>query len=124
MLSTNLLAFATKRHTRLVQAGRVPLLGLVLAFVVLITAGCGDNPGKWPKEKLGEHVKQSLIAQGVEVTAVELTEKEAGVFEGTGSVADGETLKLIVTQDPAAHRITWDAEGDRGSFLDGSYELK
>ena len=90
----------------------------------LTLAGCADNPGTWPKEKLAEHVKDSLIREGMEMTEVTLTEKEGGGFEGTGQVADGETLKLVVTQDAAARRITWDAKGDRGSNLDGSYELK
>lgn len=90
----------------------------------LTVAGCADNPGTWPKEKLVEHVKDSLIKEGVEMTEVTLTEKEGGGFEGTGMVKGGETLKLIVTQDATARRITWDAKGDRGSFLDGSYELK
>jgi hypothetical protein len=95
-----------------------------LLGAVLVVAGCKDNPGSWPKEKLAEHVKDSLIREGMEMSEVTLTEKEGGGFEGIGKVADGETLKLIVTQDPAAHRIEWDAQGDRGSFLDGSYELK
>ena len=124
MLSTNLLAFATKRHAEIARLRWLPLLGLSLAVVLLAAAGCGDNPGTWPKEKLSEHVKQSLIDQGIDVTEVSLTESESGGYEGTGKVAGGETLKLSVTQDPAAHRITWDAEGDRGSILDGSYELK
>ncbi len=124
MLSINLRPFDPKCRLGSARPGRLPLLGVCLALAVVSIAGCGDNPGKWPKEKLSEHVKQSLVDQGVEVTEVNLTEKEAGVFEGTGKVVGGETLKLVVTQDPAAHRLTWDAQGDRGSFLDGSYELK
>lgn len=92
--------------------------------VALLLAGCAENPGKWPKEKVAEYVKESLTREGLEMTEVTLTEREGGGFEGSGTAADGETLKLVVTQDPAAHRLTWDAQGDRGSFLDGSYELK
>lgn len=124
MLSTNLLAFAKKRHAEIARPRRRPLMGLCLAMALMAAAGCGDNPGKWPKAQLSEHVKQSLIGEGVDVTEVTLTEKESGVYDGVGKVAGGETLKLNVYQDPAAHRITWDAEGDRGSILDGSYELK
>ncbi len=124
MLSNNLRAFDCKSCLGNASLGRLQLLGLCWALAILSMAGCGDNPGRWPMEKLSEHVKQSLVDQGVEVTEVNLTEKAPGVFEGTGQVAGGETLKLLVTQDPAAHRLTWDAEGDRGSFLDGSYELK
>jgi hypothetical protein len=110
-----------RKHLMLL-AKKLTIAGLLWA--VLVVAGCKDNPGNWPKEKLAEHVKDSLIREGLEVSEVSLTEKEGGGFEGVGKVADGETLKLIVTQDPAAHRIEWDAKGDRGSFLDGSYELK
>ncbi len=124
MLSTNLLAFVSKRHARFAKLRRLPLVGLCLAVVFLTAVGCGDNPGTWPKEKLSEHVKQSLVAEGVDVTEVSLTQKESGVYDGVGKVAGGETLKLNVYQDPGLHRITWDAEGDRGSILSGSYELK
>ncbi len=103
-------------------AKKIALASMVC--VALTIAGCGDNPGKWPKEKLREHVKESLIKEGMEMTEVTLAERDGGGFEGTGKVAGGETLKLIVTQDAAQHRITWDAQGDRGSLLDGSYELK
>ncbi len=100
-------------------------LAIACLFCITLTlVGCADNPGTWPKEKLAEHVKDSLIKEGMEMTDVTLSEKEGGGFEGTGMVTGGETLKLIVTQDAAARRITWDAKGDRGSFLDGSYELK
>lgn len=98
------------------------LAGLLLLSLTL--TACRDNPGNWPKEKLAEHVKDSLIKQGIEVTDVTLNAKEGGSYEGTGSVVGGESLKLIVKQDPAASRITWEAKGDRGSVLDGSYELK
>ena len=100
-----------------------PLLALLL-LLGLSLAGCGDNPGKWPKEKVAEYVKQSLIDEGLDVTEVKLSEKAGGGFEGTGSVAGGETLKLNVVLDADEHRLTWDADGDRGSLLDGSYQLK
>ena len=124
MLSTNLMAFATQPVARIGWLRQLPLIGLCLAWLVLSISGCADNPGKWPKEKLSEHVKQSLIDQEMDMTEVSLTEREGGGYEGTGKVADGETLKLVVTQDPIARRISWDAEGDRGSFLNGTYELK
>jgi hypothetical protein len=106
-----------------VNSGRGTLLALLL-LLGLSLVGCGDNPGKWPKEKVVEYVKQSLIEQGMDVTEVKLSDKAGGGFEGTGSVAGGETLKLTVVLDADDHRLTWDAEGDRGSVLDGSYQLK
>ena len=98
-------------------------VGAILCLTLLV-AGCADNPGTWPQDKLAKHVQESLVQQGIEVTNVTLIPKEGGGYEGTAEVADGETLQLIVTQDPAARRLTWDAKGDRGSFLDGFYELK
>lgn len=97
--------------------------GLIFVLCLLIT-GCADNPGTWPQDKLADHVKASLVEDGLEVTEISLSPKEGGGFEGTGSVAGGETVKLVVTQDAAARRISWDAEGDRGSYFSGSYELK
>lgn len=99
-------------------------LGIILALSsFLFLAGCADNPGNWPKEKLEEYVKQALIDQGVEVTEISLN-PEDGKFTGEAKEVGGETLKLIVTQDAAASKLTWDAKGDRGSFLDGNYQLK
>ncbi len=97
---------------------------VLVALLVLAVAGCGDNPGKWPKEKVAEHVKESLIGQKMDMSDVTLTEKVGGGFEGTGTVAGGETLSLTITQDADNHRLIWEAKGDRGSFLDGSYQLK
>ncbi len=94
------------------------------AVLLLSVAGCADNPGKWPKEKVAEYVKQSLIEQDMAMNEVTLTEKPGGGFEGTGKAADGETLSLTVTQDADDHRLIWEAKGDRGSILDGSYRLK
>ncbi|MEZ6134505.1 MAG: hypothetical protein R3C53_06315 [Pirellulaceae bacterium] len=95
------------------------IVGLCLTMV-----GCADNPGAWPAEKAASYVKEALIEQGVEVTEISLTPKADGGFEGKAKESSGETLKLIITQDAANRRLTWDAKGDRGSFLDGSYELK
>lgn len=121
MLFSKQLPFTHKLGTfRAFQAG---ILTLAAVFVLTLV-GCGDNPGKWPKEKVAEYVKQSLIEQDMEMNDVALTEKPGGGFEGTGKVADGETLKLTVTQDADDHRLIWEAQGDRGSILDGSYRLK
>ncbi len=114
-----LLSRKLARRTALCPIGSALLLCLSLTL-----AGCGDNPGAWPQEKLAEYVKESLVREGVEVTGVTLTAKAGGGFEGTSQAVGGEKFKLLVTQDPAAHRLTWDAQGDRGSFFDGSYELK
>ncbi|MCC7335991.1 MAG: hypothetical protein IT422_12895 [Pirellulaceae bacterium] len=102
---------------------KAPVQALV-AMIAFTLVGCGDNPGTWPKEKAAEYIKQSLIEQGMEMNEVTLTEKAGGGFEGIGTVAEGETLTLTVTQDADDHRLIWDAKGDRGSFLDGSYRLK
>ncbi len=92
----------------------------------LVLAGCGatENPGTWNQEKVANYVKDSLVKEGLEVTEVVVTPKEGGGFEGTGTVAGGETLKLTVTQDAAAKGLEWDAVGDRGSNFGGSYSLE
>jgi hypothetical protein len=100
------------------------LSAVVIFAVCLLVSGCADNPGTWPQDKVATLVKDSLVKDGLEVTEISLSPKDGGGFEGTGSVAGGETVKLVVTQDAAARRISWDAEGDRGSYFSGSYELK
>jgi major membrane immunogen (membrane-anchored lipoprotein) len=99
-------------------------LGIILALSgFLLLVGCADNPGKWPKEKLEEYVKEALAKEGLEVTEISLA-MEDGKYKGSAKDAGGETLQLIVTQDIAARNLTWDAKGDRGSFFGGSFELK
>ncbi len=95
-----------------------------LLLACLLLPGCADNPGKWPAEKLAEYVKQALIEQEIDVTEISLSPQADGSFQGTAKAADGETFTLLVTRDAAARRITWDAKGDRGSFLDGNYQLQ
>lgn len=121
MLFSKRLTFAQQLGT--LPSYKAPAWALAVMFVFALV-GCGDNPGKWPKEKAAEYVKQSLIEQGMEMNDVTLAEKPGGGFEGTGKVADGETLTLTVTQDADDHRLNWEAQGDRGSILDGSYRLK
>ncbi|MEO8270475.1 MAG: hypothetical protein ABI557_12200 [Aureliella sp.] len=121
MLFSKQLAFAQQLAT--LPAYKAGMYAIAAMFVLTLV-GCGDNPGKWPKEKVAEHVKQSLIEQEMEMNEVTLTDKPGGGFEGTGKVAGGETLKLTVTQDADDHRLIWEAQGDRGSILDGSYRLK
>ena len=62
--------------------------------------------------------------KSLRLTEISLTSDPAGGYTGSGKLADGETLKLKVTQDPAAKRLSWKAEGDRGTFEDGSYEFE
>ncbi len=91
------------------------LSGLAIAFCL---TGCAENPGTWSQDKVSAKISESL-----ELTEVSLTKTGDG-YDGTGKRADGETLKFVITQDAEAHRMSWDAKGDRGFFEDGFYELK
>ncbi len=90
---------------------------------LLCLGGCQDNPGTWPVEKVTEQVEQSLAGQEVRLVEISLSATASGSFEGVGKAEDGETFQLSVTQDAAAQRLTWKANGDRGSILDGYYEI-
>ena len=97
---------------------------LCLFSLSLLLCGCSDNPGKWPQEKLEEYVKESLIEQGMNITEISLSSAGEASYSGTAVDSEGEKLALEVKQDPEAGSLTWDAKGDRGSFLNGSFQLK
>ena len=97
---------------------------LCLLLFLGLLSGCSDNPGTWPAEKLEAHVKDSLNREGMNITEVSLTSAGEGVYTGTAMDEGGEKLELEVKQEPSAKRLTWDAKGDRGSFLNGSYQLE
>lgn len=90
---------------------------LVLSFFLF--SGCADNPGKWGADKVSAKVSESL-----ELSDVTITASDGGGFTGSGTRSDGETVTFTITQDAEAHRMSWDAKGDRGFVEDGYYELK
>lgn len=92
----------------------------VLAVFIGLTAiaGCKDNPGKWPLEKVSEKIAQSL-----ELSDISLSSSE-GKLQGTGIRPDGEKVKVIVTQHPESYQIQWDAQGDRGFMEEGYFQLQ
>lgn len=93
-----------------------PAIWSLLFFLVLV--GCRENAGTWGEEKV-----KAKITEKLELTDATLQPAEGG-FTGSGSREDGETVKFTITQDPETGRMSWDAEGDRGFFEDGYYELK
>lgn len=102
----------------MVLGNKLCLWGIILGLAVIFT-GCADNPGKWPLPKL-----EAKISENLELTSIELAPRPEGGYQGSGQRADGETVKFTITQDPEAHRIEWQAQGDRGFVEDGYYELK
>ena len=95
-----------------------------LLLLASVLCGCADNPGTWPADKLETYVQDSLNREEMEITDVALTAAGEGVYTGTAVDAGGEKLELEVKQDPSTKSLTWDAKGDRGSFLSGSYKLE
>ncbi len=93
---------------------------LILLFLGLCIGllGCRENPGKWSADQVKVKIMESL-----ELNNVTLTPLPTGGFSGIGQRADGETLTFTILQDAAAHRMSWDAKGDRGFVEDGFYEL-
>jgi hypothetical protein len=93
------------------------ILGFFTLTLFLIT-GCKQNPGNWPVEKV-----TPVVAESLKLSDLVLTKTSSGM-EGKGKTADGETFTVIVKQDPAQSKISWDAKGDRGSFEEGSFSLQ
>lgn len=91
---------------------------IVVLLACCLCIGCAENPGTWSQDKV-----QAKIVEKLELTDVVLTPKEGGGFEGTGMYGE-ETVSFTITQDPDAHRLSWDATGDRGLSDSGFYELK
>jgi len=101
-----------RKNMRIIFAGLVIIGGL-------LTGGCRDNPGTWGAEKVAAKITSSLELSDVTVKA-----RPEGGFAGSGKRADGETITFTIHQDAEAHRLSWDAKGDRGFVEEGFYELK
>ncbi len=96
---------------------RLPVCMLVLGLAI---CGCNkSHPGNFAQPEVEAQVKKSL-----ELTEIQITSDPAGGYSGTGKSASGETYKLKITQDVAAKRLSWKAEGDRGDFRDGEYHFE
>lgn len=89
-----------------------------LVLICIVLAGCRENAGTWGEEKV-----KAKITEKLELTDATLQPADGG-FTGSGTREDGEAVKFTITQDPETGRMSWDAEGDRGFFEDGYYELK
>ena len=92
---------------------------LVVASLIMLLPGCADNPGKWAVDRV-----EAKMIERFELEEVSLEKSPSGEIVGTGKTGDGETMPFKLTQDPVAHRLSWEAEGDRGTFEDGFFELK
>ena len=94
-----------------------PVCMIVIGLAII---GCTQShPGNYAQPEVESQVKKSL-----ELTEIQITADPAGSYSGTGKSASGETYKLKITQDAAAKRLTWKAEGDRGDFRDGEYHFE
>ncbi|MBX3420509.1 MAG: hypothetical protein KF752_03025 [Pirellulaceae bacterium] len=106
-------------HATISRATCTLLVVCLCGCAILAMSGCRqDNPGSWPVERVTAKVAESLG-----LSDLNLQNTERGL-EGTGKRADGELLKLTVTQHPDEHAIRWEATGDRGFVEEGSYQLK
>ena len=97
------------------HVARFKWLVLVICFLL---AGCAENPGTWGEEKIKDKIVESL-----EMDDLTLTAKTGGGYEGSGKRGE-EILTIEITQDPDAHRLSWDVVGDRGFMEQGFFELK
>ncbi len=53
-----------------------------------------------------------------------ITVDPSGGYTGTGKTADGESYKLKITQDAEMKRLSWKADGDRGTIKEGKFEFE
>ncbi len=92
------------------------LVACLLLGLWACSIGCNrKNPGTWSADKVAAHLSEQLQASDVQL------ESTPSGFTGTGMRADGETLTIVVAQDPANQEFRWDVKGDRGFVEDGSY---
>lgn len=94
------------------------IIVILFAFLASLSAGCKQNVGTWPPDKVAP-----IVAKSLEISDLSLVKTDAGM-EGTGKRADGETMTVKVTQDSANNKFSWEAKGDRGTFEAGSYALQ
>lgn len=93
-------------------------LSLVLVFVAL--AGCPQNPATMTQAQVEGLLKETLSLKEVTIAP----NASGDGFSGTGQAADGTKVKLTVTQDAKARKLSYSSENDSGDIDSGSIQLK
>lgn len=93
---------------------------LMLVFVFLGLAGCPQNPATMTQSQVEGLLKETLSLKEVTITP----NATGDGFSGTGKAADGTNVKLTVTQDAKARKLSYSSENDSGDIDSGSVQLK
>ncbi len=97
---------------------RIPPLSLLLLYVAI--AGCSKpNPGTYAQPDVEAQVMKSL-----KLSEIQLTVDPSGGYTGKGKTVDGESYKLKIMQDATLKRLSWKADGDRGTIEEGKFEFE
>ena len=94
----------------------------ILCIFILCVAASGcttSNPGTYAQPEVEAQVIKSL-----KLSEIRLATDPAGGYTGTGKNSDGESFKLKITQDAALKRLSWKADGDRGTIEEGKFEFE
>ena len=62
--------------------------------------------------------------KSLKLSELHITVDPSGGYSGTGKTADGESYKLKITQDASMKRLSWQADGDRGTIEEGKFEFE
>jgi len=98
---------------------RHSFISCVLAALLGISGCEKSHPGNYAQPEVEAQLKKSL-----KLTELQITADPGGGYTGTGKTADGESLKLKITQDLSSKRLSWKADGDRGTIEEGKYEFE
>lgn len=96
----------------------VHTLSVMLVLVAL--AGCPQNPATMTQSQVEGLLKETLSLKEVAITP----NATGDGFSGTGKAADGTNVKLTVTQDAKARKLSYSSENDSGDIDSGSVQLK
>ncbi len=96
------------------------ILPILLLFFCVAVSGCSkQNPGTY-----GQPEVEAQVIKSLKLSEIQLTVDPAGGYSGTGKTADGESYKLKIMQDAAMKRLSWKADGDRGTIEEGKFEFE
>lgn len=93
---------------------------LMLVFAFLGLAGCPQNPATMTQSQVEVLLKENLSLKEVTIAP----NATGDGFSGTGKASDGTKVKLTVTQDAKARKLSYSSEDDSGDINSGSIQLK
>ncbi len=101
-----------------VEVRRFALLAAA-TFLIPILGCSGSHPGVWKQAEIEKEIKERL-----HLTEISMTGDAASGYTATGTDTNGEPFKVTIKQFPAEKKLTYKAEGGRGTVEEGKVEFK